>query len=135
MTTQFKTTKLAGARVLVEGTDVNGIIGRTVLSSAQLDNLRGSDTVAKAQEAYEQAERDFYAPIKAAAEALKSAVQTGTTDERFIYHVSDAVKSVAGQGKIDVTLTNDSAVLRIIEENPTTDQVIWVGEGLEIVAA
>lgn len=130
----FATTKLAGHRVLVEGTDFRGITGSTVLDGGQLATLTKATGADKAQADYDAAVKAFYAPLTDATDKLVEAQSVGETDARYIFEVSGPVEAVAGKAAVKVRLTQDSAVLRILEnEGLDTSSLVWVNDELEIV--
>ena len=133
MTSQFTTTNLVGNRVLVKGTDVNSIVGQTILDSTQFIELKGDTAHKVAHEAFDKAVQKFYAPLTKAAEALEEAHKNQGKDDIFIEVVQAAVEPTLGTPEIRVILTPDTVILRRIEAGDT-DSLIWVGDSLEIAA-
>lgn len=129
----FTTTKLAGHRVLVEGTDKNSILGREVLDSTQWDRLTEDTGHSAAHQAFDKAIEKFYAPLTKAAEALEAA-HKGPAEDVFSIVTQEAVPATPGQREIRESLTHDSAVLRILEQSDADQRLIWVNDHLEIVA-
>jgi hypothetical protein len=132
MTASFTTTDLVGGRTLVEGTDINGVTGKTVLNNTQYNELKGNSAHAVAHEAFDKAVEKFYAPLTKAAEALEAA--NVATEDIFVEKISDAVEAVAARPAQYVRLTANTIILRRIEAGDT-DGLVWVGDTLEIVAA
>ena len=131
MTASFTTTALVGGRTLVEGTDVAGYSGRTVLDNTQYTALKGDSAHAVAHEAFDKAVSKFYAPLVKAAEALESAHVA--TEDIFVEKISDATEAVAARPAQYVRLTPDTVILRRLEAGQY-DGLVWVGDSLEITA-
>ena len=128
----FTTTDLVNNRVLVEGTDRLGHIGRTVLDSTQFLELSARDDHSLAHEAFDAEVRAFYAPLTAAAEKLEAAQQVQAED-LFTEVVQEAVEATAGQQEIRVRLSRDTVILRLIEQGDD-ERLIWVNDQIEITA-
>ena len=128
----FTTTDLVNNRVLVEGTDRRGRVGRTVLGSTQFRELSARDDHSLAHEAFDAEVRAFYAPLTAAAEKLEAAHQVQAED-LFTEVVQEAVEATAGQQEIRVHLSSDTVILRLLEQGDD-ERLIWVNGYLEITA-
>jgi hypothetical protein len=131
MTSTFSTTNLVGERVLVQGTDVNGISGKTILDSSQFNELKGNSAHDAAHEAFDAAVKEFWAPITEAAETLAAAHVA--VEDIFVEKIADASPAVPARSAEYVRLTPDTVILRRIEAGET-DGLIWVGDNLEIAA-
>lgn len=131
MTSQFTTTNLVGNRVLVNGTDVNGIVDKIVLDGTQFVELKGNSAHELAHNAFNEAVKEFYLPLTEAADALQAAHEG--VDDIFTEVIAEAVEPTFGQARRTVTLTPDTVILRRIEAGDT-DGLIWVGGKLEIAA-
>lgn len=129
----FTTTKLAGSRVLVEGTDVRGNEGQQVVDSAQWDSLTERTEVDQAKAEFEAKTAAFFAPLTEAADAVKAAIAGKGVDPLLTYTVKEATAHVFGNDEQVVRLTNDSVILRAIEEGQD-DRLIWVNDELVLTA-
>ena len=129
MTSQFTTTNLVRNRVLVEGTDKFGTIGKIVLDGSLYVDLKGDSAHNVALEAFENAVKEFYLPLTEAAELLQEA--HAGKDDIFTEVIQDAVEPTLGQREVRVVLTPDTVILRLIEAGDT-DRLVWVGDQLEI---
>lgn len=134
LTTGFTTTALAGDRVLVQGTDFQGTTNKTVLSSREFNDIvRERDHLALHEE-FDASVKAFYAPITAAAEALEKAHEV-VIDPLFFIVEQEGTDGVASKSEVIRHLQHDTVVLRLIEQDPATTRLVWVGEDLEILAA
>lgn len=129
MTSQFTTTNLVRNRVLVEGTDKFGTIGKIVLDGSLYVDLKGDSAHNVALEAFENAVKEFYLPLTEAAELLQEA--HAGKDDIFTEVIQDAVEPTLGQREVRIVLTPDTVILRLIEAGDT-DRLVWVGDQLEI---
>lgn len=127
----LKTTKLVDNRVFVHGTDAIGTHGEVVLDGTQWAELTQQTQVQLAQADFDAEVEKFFAPLTAAAEALGKKLERAE-DEAY-YVVSEGSDSVAGQQRHVVKLTHDSQILRLIDDG-REDRLVWVGDGLEILA-
>ena len=134
MTAAFKTTKLVGDRVLVQGTDFLGTEGKTVLDAAQWTELNAHKAWDSATKEFEEAVEQFFAPLTAAADKAKAATKKVDDPITFVV-VEEATEGVAAKPAHVVKLTRDSIVLRILENDAATDMLAWVGDELEVLAA
>jgi hypothetical protein len=133
MTSQFTTTELVNDRVLVEGVDRLGTTAKTVLNSAQYNELKGTDAFAEAEAAFQKTVEKFYAPLTKAADALENVYKNAGKEDLFVEVVQEAVAPTAGLPEVRVILSKDTVILRLIEKGET-DRLIWVGDSLEISA-
>src|SRR5688500_18687283 len=104
MTTQFNTTELTLNRFLVEGTDKLGNTGRIVRDGSQFKELKGDDSHSTAHAAFEEAVKEFYAPIVKAAEQLEAAHKAPDTDP-FVEVLQPEVLPTAGWREVRVRLS------------------------------
>jgi hypothetical protein len=130
----FTTTPLVGERVLVAGTDFLGVEGKTVLDSSQWTSVNQHKQFDQATTEFDEAVAAFFAPITEAAEKAQQTLVKDEDPSSFVV-LSEEVEGVAAKPAHRVTLTKDSVILRLLEENPNTDRLAWVGEDLEILAA
>jgi len=125
------TTALTNHRVLVTGSDVFGVEGKTVLDSHQWDELNAHNDHAEAHEAFEAAVEAFFEPITKAAEILEQS-HAETEDSLFTVQVSEAVEATAGRPAEVIHLHKDTAILRLIDQGDQA-RLIWVNDQLEIL--
>ena len=127
----FKTTKLAGHRVLVQGSEKDQTC---ILDSSEWDEVRASLTATVATEAYDAAIERFFAPITKAADKLDAALAKamGPTDSRSQIVINPGVQAVEGVEPEIIELGRDATILRMIESDHT-EQLIWVGGSIELL--
>lgn len=126
----FTTTKLVGSRVMVSGTDVNGVAGQAILDSSQWDEIAADQAFSQAEKDFEAAAEAFFAPLVAAAE--KVGKQLERKDDPISYVVlQDEVEATPGQRRQLVKLTKDSIVLRLLEQGDT-NRLVWVNGEIEV---
>lgn len=130
----FTQTALSGDRVLVKGTDILGTQGQQVLDASEWNYIQRHATAHQAQDAFDAATREFFAPLTEAAKALEQAL-TPEQDELFTYVLHEAVEGVEGREADVVALSHDSAVLRLLSQSAQPSRLIWVNDQLEITAA
>ena len=130
----FTTTPLVGNRVLVEGTDKNSIVGREVLDSSQWTELKARRGHDEAHVAFNDAVKEFYAPLTDAIDELNASHAKANDDDILKVVITEATEAVAAVREESVRLTRDSAVLRLLEAGQE-DRLVWVGEHLEILSA
>lgn len=128
----FTTTKLVNHRVLVSGTDTAGTQGSTVVDSSQWDEIQMHTSFNEAQLAFDDAVEEFFAPITEATEALAASTEV-SEDDLNVWVVKPGADAVPGTQGVAYSLTQDSKILRLIEEG-NTDRLIWVDGDLEILA-
>lgn len=129
----FTTINLTGDRVLVRGTDISGAAGEEVLDASQWNELNARDDVSRAQQAFDDAVHEFFAPLTEAAEKAHKALEQPEDSTAYVV-VDEGSEGQQRRPKQVVKLTRDSIVLRLIEEG-TTDRLIWVNDQLEVTAA
>jgi hypothetical protein len=130
----FTTIKLAGDRTLVKGRDAAGTYGQQILDAAEWNEFSARNKHDEAHEAFDAAVEDFFAPLNAAVDALKETAKP-KLDPLFFVTVQEGSAPVEGTNEVLVHLGHDSAVLRLIEQDPATDRLLWVNDTLEILEA
>ncbi len=131
----FTTTLLVnGGGTLVQGTDVNGVYGQTVVDSSQWEEIKADQNFSAAAADFDKAVDKFFAPILKAAEKLEAKIEVNTTPDPISYIVlKEPVEGVAPEAGDLRRLTRDSMVLRLIESG-NTDRLVWVDGNLEVTA-
>ena len=132
--TDFTTIKLANHRVLVKGTDSFGVIGQTVLDSTQWEGIQETLNHNTAEDQFNKAVEEFYAPLIEKIDAIQAAEQRSIVDDAYVFSVGETVDAVDAVTPTTYRLTQDSAILRLLEAGEY-DRLIWVGDKLEIIAA
>ena len=130
----FTLITLSGDRVLVKGTDILGNQGQQVLDASEWVYIQNHAKAHQAQDDFDRATKEFFAPLTAAAEQLQEAL-TPEQDELFTYTLHDAVEGREGREADVVTLSQDSAILRLLSTSAQPVRLIWVNDRLEITAA
>lgn len=130
----FTVQTMLGGKALVQGTDVNGVTGKTLVDSTQWTELNERDDFSKAQAEFDSAVEEFFKPITKAAKKAAKSVSTPSPDPMAYVVVDKGSKGKEARPRQVVALTHDSIVLRLIEEG-NTDRLVWVDEStLGIVA-
>ena len=132
--TDFTTIKLANHRVLVKGTDSFGVIGQTVLNSTQWEGILETLNHNTAEDQFNKAVEEFYAPLIEKIDAIQAAEQRSIVDDAYVFSVGETVEAVDAVAPTTYRLTQDSAILRLLADGEF-DRLIWVGDKLEITAA
>ena len=133
MTASFKTIRLANHRVLVDGTDAFGNSGRAVLDSTQWDGIKAELTKSTVEDQFNAAVEEFYAPLLEKIDAIVADAQKSVVDDAYVLTVGETVDAVEAAEPTVYRLSQDSAILRLIEEG-RTDRLVWVNDSLEIIA-
>jgi hypothetical protein len=128
----FTVINLAGDRALVKGRDSAGTYGQQILDASQWSELSVDSKYKDAHAAFDAAVEEFFAPLNDAIESIKESVKP-KQDPLFFVTVQEKSESVAGTDEVLVRLSHDSAVLRLIEQDPDTDRLLWVNDSLEIL--
>jgi hypothetical protein len=118
----FKTQALTGNRVIVSGTDVNGVQNQTVVDGSEWAGIKAERNFAGAEANFEASVEEFFAPLLAAAEEMGKALEVPTDELEYLV-ISEGVER----------LSKDSQVLRLIEDG-NDHRLVWVGDDLEILA-
>jgi hypothetical protein len=129
----FTIINLAGDRALVKGRDSLGTAGQQILDAAEWNEFKARNNHDEAHEAFDAAVEEFFAPLNAAVDALKETAKP-KLDPLFFVTVQEGSAPVEGTQEVLVHLSHDSAVLRLIEQDPDTDRLIWINDTLEILA-
>jgi hypothetical protein len=130
----FTTIKLAGDRALVKGRDAAGTYGQQILDAAEWNEVNAHNKHKSAHEAFDAAVEEFFAPLNDAISEIKDSTKP-KQDPLFFITIQEKSESVSGTDEILVRLGHDSAVLRLIEQDPDTDRLLWVNDSLEILEA
>lgn len=118
----FNAVRLAGNRMLVtDGTDQR----QTVLDISQWESVKAEMKFDSAESDFEAAVKKFFAPLEAAAEAVKAA-KAPKVDAAFYVVVKEEVQGTTYQQEQVVLLDHDSAIARMIESGDTS-RLVWVG--------
>lgn len=133
MSNTFNTTKLAGSRVLVQGSDEGESM---ILDSSQYDELAARTSLKEAEAAFSDAIKEIFAPLTEAAEKAEAIAKLAreVTDPAFSIELEPAVKGVQERPAVVVHLDHDTVILRMIASGDTS-RLIWVDGCIEIVAA
>jgi hypothetical protein len=127
----FTTMNLTGERVLVQGSDIYGGSGKTVVDGSQWAELSARSDFNDAAEAFDAAVEEFFAPLMEAAEKASKAVAKPDDSSSYIV-LDEGTEGVEAKPAQIVRLTRDSVILRMIEEG-STDRLVWVDDQLEVL--
>lgn len=129
----FTQIPLSGDRVLVKGTDILGNQGQQVLDASEWSYIQRHAKAHEAQNDFDRATKEFFAPLTWAAEQLQEAL-TPEQDELFTYVLHEAVEGVEGREADVVMLSHDTAVLRLLSQSAQPSRLIWIHNQLGIIA-
>lgn len=119
----FNTIELANGEVLVEGSDNNGKYYSTILNGREWEAILERENVDKAEDQFEDAVRDFFAPLTKAADVLDEAV-TSKMDPDFYIVVSEETEAVEGKSACILNLSEDTVILRLLARGDY-DRLQW----------
>lgn len=130
----FNTTKLAGQHVLVQDD-----IGERfeILDSSEWDEIKLHVAHHEAADTFDATVKEFFAPLLEAADAAAenlAKLAAEANDPAFTIVVSEGTEGVEAEPAETITLSRDSAILRMIESGDTS-RLVWVGNSIEIIAA
>ena len=121
----FEVTPLLDGRTLVEGTDIKGVEGRTVLSSpawqAVLDYRKQDEAMAE----FDKTVEAFFAPLTEAADKLAET----TVNPWATVTIGESVEGVTAR---EVELDEQGIILRLLAETDGS-MLRWVGNDLVAV--
>lgn len=121
----FEVTPLLDGRTLVEGTDIKGVEGRTVLSSpawsAVLDYRKQDEAMAE----FDKTVEAFFAPLTEAADKLAET----TVNPWATVTIGESVEGVTAR---EVKLDEQGIILRLLAETDGS-MLRWVGNDLVAV--
>lgn len=129
----FTTTKLAGSRYLVEGEDVRGVRGSTVLDGREWEELLRREQVAKAHDDFDRKVEEFFAPIVTAAEELEKAHAVQLDPLMYVVE-QNAVEGTEAKEQVLRELSMPTVILRAIDKG-YGDRLLWVHDELVLTAA
>jgi predicted transcriptional regulator len=128
----FTIVKLAGDRALVKGRDAAGNHGQQILDAAEWNEFTARNNHVQAHDAFDAAVEEFFAPLNAAVDALKETAKP-KLDPLFFVTVQEGSPAVEATHEVLVHLHQHSAILRLIEQDPDTDRLLWINDTLEIL--
>lgn len=121
----FEVTPLLDGRTLVEGTDIKGVEGRTVLSSpawqAVLDYRKQDEAMAE----FDKTVEAFFAPLTEAADKLAET----TVNPWATVTIGESVEGITAR---EVKLDEQGIILRLLAETDGS-MLRWVGNDLVAV--
>lgn len=121
----FVVQNMLGDKALVSGTDHLGNEGKTIVFTAQWDELKARKNFSSAQADFDAEVEKFFKPLTKAAKKAEKALNAKAPDAASYIVLTEEVKEVSGQPAQVVALTTDSIILRLIEEG-NTDRLVWV---------
>lgn len=131
----FSTKNLSNGRVLVKGADIDGNVGQIVVDGAEWAALKQAQEHSKLHEAADDAINAFFAPLHEALDQLIDAHKP-STDPLFYVVLEEGQEKVEGKSQTIAKLSQDSAILRLIEEDARAPRLVWItGTDLEILEA
>lgn len=119
----FTVTKLMGPGTLVEGTDVTGKEGRTILISDKWEMLQSVKAHNKAAEVFDAQVEEFFKPLTDAAEQAQAIAHPVSEDWSRVV-LSEATEGVEAEV---IVLDMDGVILRLLDETDGS-MLRWIGE-------
>jgi hypothetical protein len=119
----FTITPLMGGGTLVEGTDVTGKEGRTILVSDKWDAVKSVRAHIAANEAFDEVVTEFFKPLTDAAEAAQAIAHPEKDD----WSTVTIVEGTEGVPAETVRLDMDGIILRLLEETDGS-MLRWIGD-------
>lgn len=116
-------TPLITGGYLVKGTDGEGNKGSTILNSERWDMVLHLRNHKVAEETFDQAVEEFFAPLTAAVDEAKALLAGPTSD----YGTVTIGENVEGSHAKDIELDEDGILLRILHEG-NQNVLFWVGD-------
>lgn len=123
----FHVQNMIGDQALVSGTDKLGNEGKTIVSTAQWDELKARANFSSAVEDFDAAVQEFFKPLTEAAEKTEQALQRKQQDPSEYIVLTEGTEGVKATPAEIVPLSQDSIILRLIEEG-NTDRLVWVDD-------
>ena len=132
MAQSFTTIKLTGHQTLVEGFDNMGTAHQAILNSEQFDEIEEYFKQEQADEVFDQAVAEFFAPLTEAAEQHRDQVAQGF-DPAFLLVVEEGQAGQAARDQVAIALELDTVILRMLAVGDTS-RLLWVGDMIEVLA-
>lgn len=129
----FTTLELVNDQTLVIGEDIKGVTGQQVVDSSQWAEIKAHAQLDQANEEFNQAVEEFFAPLNAAADKAQAATSRPQDPSSYIV-LHEGVEGAQEQPAHVVALSKGSVILRLIEEGQH-NRLIWVNEELVVLAA
>ena len=126
----FVVTPLMGGGTLVEGTDVTGKTGRTILLSDKWEAVQSVRSHMRASEAFDEVVQEFFAPLTEAAEAAQAIAHPTATD----WSTVTLVEGTEFEPAEVVSLDMDGTLLRLLAETDGSS-LRWVGDDTLVAIA
>lgn len=123
----FTVQSMLGSQALVSGTDSLGQTGKAIVSTVQWDELKAQKNFSAAKDDFDAAVEEFFAPLVEAAEKAHEAHVAKPQDPAEYVVLTPEVEATPGQQAEIVSLTTDSIILRLIEED-NTDRLVWLDD-------
>lgn len=129
----FTVTNLMNHRAVVQGTDVFGNNGQTIVSTQQWDEIKAARDFEQAHEAFDIEVQEFFKPLTDAAERAAQATAGKAEDAIGYLVLEEGSDGEVARPERRARLSKDSIVLRLIEQGDT-DRLMWVGDNqLEVL--
>lgn len=126
----FTITPLLGGGTLVEGTDITGKSGRTILISDRWDAVQSVRAHMRASEAFDEVVQEFFAPLTEAAEAAQAIAHPATTEWSRVT-ITEGTEFEPAEV---VSLDMDGVLLRLLHETDGST-LRWIGEDTLVAIA
>jgi hypothetical protein len=115
----FEITRFKGAVFAVKGTDIEGNTGKAVLYSPTWAAVLEARKQAQAQETFDLAVREFFAPVTAAADAAAK--------QGLDFRTVTVVEESPGVVRQAITLDREGEILNILDQE-RGDLLLWLDE-------
>ena len=121
--TTFNITELAGDYLLVD----DGADREVTLDASGWAKISGNTAMDKAAADYDEAIKEFWAPLTKAAENLENAATVNLDEDLFLV-TQEAVEGTESRDLTVVELDMETAVVRLLRSGDTS-RLRWVGRG------
>jgi hypothetical protein len=130
----FSINRLVGNRAVISGADFNGVTNSVIVDTTQWDEINANKNYDQAVESFEAAVEEFFAPLNEAMDKINTKLNQAADPLTYVV-LDEGQEAVAGKAQHLVKLSHDSIVLRLVETDPGTRRLMWVGDSLEVLEA
>ena len=128
----FNTLALTNNRVMVTGKDEQGH-HKTILDGGGWADLQRNEAILKAQDNFDRALADFYAPLNEALSNLETDTRV-VRDPMSYITVTEGTEGTDSKDAVEIRLDKDTQILRMLHTPGQEKRLIWVDDSIEILA-
>jgi len=122
----FNLQELANDMVIV--TETGKAKHKALLYGQQWAHIKSRMAFKDATAEYDKSVAEFYKPLTEASEALQAAAAGPSVDPLFTVVITEGAEGTPARHAESIHLDEHSAILRLIEQDPNTDRLVWVNE-------